>query len=68
MAKITQVTVGLTDSVKVADYKYVKPHISMTAVLDDGDTLEDVLEELRVEVNLRMQEAKEEIGINYEEG
>ena len=45
--QITTVTVGLTTSVKIAPYEYAKPEYSLTANLEDGDSLEQVTTELK---------------------
>ena len=52
--KITEVTVGLTTSVNIAPYEYAKPELSMTAQLEDGDTVEEVIASLRAQVSAEL--------------
>ena len=49
--KITEVTVGLTRSVKIAPYEYAKPELSMTAQLEDGETVEAVIALLKEKIS-----------------
>ena len=54
MAKVIRVTVGLTESVNTAPYTYIKPEISLTAELQEGDSLDDVIRDLNDELKERM--------------
>ena len=54
MAKITQVTVGLTTSVNIAPYEYAKPELSMTATLDEGETVEEAIAQLKELVSVEL--------------
>jgi len=54
MAKIIQVTVGLTTSVNIAPYEYAKPELSMTATLDEGETVEEAIAQLKELVSVEL--------------
>lgn len=54
MAKIVQITVGLTESVNTAPYTYVKPEISLTAEVQAGDSYDTVFADLNAELKERM--------------
>ena len=60
MAFIQTISYSLQGSVKVAEYQYEKPTISMTAVLEEGDSQEKVLESLKEEVHTEMEKIKDE--------
>jgi len=59
MAKITSVTVGLTTSVKIAPYEYVKPEFSMTAQLEKWDKASEIIAELKELVNTELAKTAE---------
>ncbi len=54
MAKIIQITVGLTESVNTAPYTYVKPEISLTAEVSPNESYDEVFEALNAELKERM--------------
>lgn len=56
MAFIQTVTYAIQASVKMAEYQYDKHTISMTAVLEEGDSHEKVLENLKLEVKHNIME------------
>ena len=64
MAKITSITVGMTESVNTAPYTYVKPEISLTAEVGKGESYDEVFEALNQELNERMETMIEEIKKN----
>lgn len=55
MAKIIQITVGLTESVNTAPYTFVKPEISLTAEVGEGESYDDVFNALNIELKERME-------------
>ena len=55
MARITSITVGLTDSVKTAAYTYIKPEISLTAEVGENDSYDDIFAQLNEELKARME-------------
>ena len=61
MARITSITVGLTDSVKVAEYTIIKPHISLTAEVGKDDSYDDVFAQLNEELKARMEAMVDQI-------
>ncbi len=61
MARITQITVGLTDSVNTEPYVYIKPTISLTAEVGANDSYDDVFEQLHKELKERMEAMVENI-------
>jgi len=54
MAKIIQITVGLTESVNTAPYTYIKPEISLTAEVQSGESYDEVFTALNDELKERM--------------
>ncbi len=54
MAKIIQITVGLTESVNTAPYTYIKPEISLTAEVGATESYDEVFEALNAELKERM--------------
>ena len=52
--KIIEVTVGLTTSVNIAPYEYAKPELSMTAQIDDNETVEEVIASLKEKVSVEL--------------
>ncbi len=54
MAQIKEITYSLTGSVKVEEYQYFKPMISMTASMEDGDTYQKVFKDLKEAVHDRL--------------
>jgi len=49
--KIKEVTIGLTTSVKIAPYEYAKPEVSLTAIVEDGESYTEVVEDLKAKVS-----------------
>lgn len=60
MAFIQTISYSLQASIKVAEYQYEKPTISMTAVLEEGDSYETVLTSLKEEIHNEMEKIKNE--------
>lgn len=54
MSNIIQITVGLTESVNTAPYTYIKPEISLTAEVTEGESYDDVFNALNLELKERM--------------
>jgi len=69
MAKIINITVGLTESVNTAPYTYVKPEISLTAEVGIDESYDDVFKALNDELKDRMKlmVARIESGDYYDE-
>ena len=45
--QITEITVGVTDVHKLANYEYVKPEFRITAILEEGDKPDEVTKKLQ---------------------
>ncbi len=59
--RITEITIGLTTSVKIAPYEYAKPEFSATASVDEGDKVEDVITYLKEVVNQELTKITERL-------
>ena len=59
--KIVRVTYGEEDSVRIADFQYVKPRVELTAAIGDDHTWDDVLEDLKETVREKLAKYKIEI-------
>ena len=44
--KIVEVTIGITDSVKLAPYEYAKPELHMTVQVDEGEDPQQIIEQV----------------------
>ena len=65
MAKITTITIGLTESVNVAPYEYIKPSVQLTAAVEPGESYDDVYDELKKELKVRMTDMVDHIRADY---
>ena len=54
MAYIKEMSYSRQASVKVAEYQYEKPTVSMVAILEEGDNYDEVFSDLKVEVNKQL--------------
>ena len=64
--KIRQIEIGLTESVNVEPYVYIKPTVALRAELEPKDSYDDVFEELRKELKARMHILVEQIKADYD--
>ncbi len=65
MAKIITITIGLTESVNVAPYEYIKPSVQLTAEVEQGETYDEVFDGLKVELKNRMDQMVEHVRADY---
>ena len=59
--RITEITVGLIDSIKVDNYQYKKPEIRVTAQLDEGEDYKEAQDKLTAYVKAQMERYKKSI-------
>lgn len=60
MAYIKEVTYTEERSIKTGDFQFMKPRLSMTAVLEEGDSHKKIMENLIKEVQSKLEEIKDE--------
>lgn len=61
MAYIKEISYTYQTSVKLADYQFAKPTISMVSVLEEGDSYEDVMKSLKKAVANEMEKIINEL-------
>ena len=61
MAFIKEMSYSRQSSVKIAEYQYEKPTVSMTAVLEEGDDYDKVMKDLRKEVDKALKRIEEDL-------
>jgi len=66
MARIVHIEIGLTESVNVEPYVYIKPSVNLRAELQEGDNYDEVFEGLRKELKERMGLMVDQIKADYE--
>lgn len=60
MAFIKEITYSEERSVKTGDFQYAKPRLSMTAILEEGDSHKKIMENLIIEVQSKLEEIEDE--------
>ena len=66
MAKIITITIGLTESVNVAPYEYIKPSVQLTAEVEPDETYDEVFDGLKEELKTRMTQMVNMIKSDYD--
>ena len=61
MATIKEITLGITESVQVGDYSYIKPSMSITATINPGESYDDAFQDVSDELTERMAKLVEKI-------
>ncbi len=62
MAKITEITYEVASTVKVREYEYAKPRISVTIALEDGDDEESIFKDLTETVRKELKQEIKQLG------
>jgi len=66
MATVKEITMGITSSVKVDKFQYVKPQVAITVMVDPTEDYDEALAILRTEVKERMAELITDIKDEYD--
>ena len=63
---ITEITIGITDSVKLAPYEYAKPEVRLTAQVEDGESAEKVKASLTERVKDELAKLSAQLKADYQ--
>jgi hypothetical protein len=65
MSKVIQVTYAEESSVRVEDFRYVKPRFEMTATVGENEKKDDVIDALVAAVKARLRNMEKQIYREY---
>ena len=58
--KVVEVEVGMTDSIKLDNYQYVKPELRVKVVLDEDDDYDEVVDKVHSYIRKKLKIFKDE--------
>lgn len=61
----TEITVGITDSVKLAPYEYAKPEVRLTVQLEEDDVPKEVVSILTRQAKAELKEISTKLQEDY---